>query len=122
MGRFYLHRDWFQMSFLLFLFTYGSARAEDSAVSKSKLPVEELLSGAGDVHKLRPEQRHHYDDLGYPETKEGALALRIKNGEPVVYMRVEPEPYLLYAQYKNQQRDAVFLARSSAHSDTMPCT
>ncbi len=62
----------------------------------------------------------HYDDDGFPEDASGLLALEPHEDGPVFTMHDDPAPYLLYAQYENRQRDAVFLARTGTISDTLP--
>ena len=62
----------------------------------------------------------HYDENGYPETAGGLLALAAHSDGPVVEVLNDPPPYLLYAQYINRQRDAVFLARTGELTDVLP--
>ena len=62
----------------------------------------------------------HYDDDGFPEDASGLLALEPNEDGPVFTMRDDPAPYLLYAQYENRQRDAVFLARTGTVVDPLP--
>ncbi len=62
----------------------------------------------------------HYDSKGFPEDPRGLLAACRQDGEFLVYMRAEADPFLLYAQFANRQRDAVFLARNGAIFDPLP--
>lgn len=62
----------------------------------------------------------HYDEYGYPEDRLGRLVLTRDDEGPLLTVRDDPVPYLLYAQFENRQRDAVFLARTGDHVDQMP--
>ncbi len=62
----------------------------------------------------------HHDDRGYPESADGLLVLRDSADGPLVTVRGDPDPYLLYAQYANRQRDAVMLARTGTVRDVLP--
>ena len=62
----------------------------------------------------------HHDEDGYPENPDGLLVLRESPDGPLVTMRGDPDPYLLYAQYANRQRDAVMLARTGTVRDVLP--
>ncbi|MFW5688847.1 MAG: hypothetical protein ACOC1U_04670, partial [Spirochaetota bacterium] len=62
----------------------------------------------------------HYDDNGYPESVNGRLVLEPHPDGPLVTMQGDPDPYLLYAQYVNRQRDAVILARTGGVRDVLP--
>lgn len=73
---------------------------------------EELVSIGGEVS--------HYDLDGFPEDDAGQLVLAAHQEGPMVYLRGEDLGFLLYAQYVNQQRDAVFLARTGTIIDTLP--
>lgn len=64
--------------------------------------------------------RTHHDEHGYPETRNGLLALESSPDGPILTMRGDPLPYLLYAQYVNRQRAAVFLARTGTVRDPLP--
>lgn len=64
-------------------------------------------------------QLDHYDEAGYPEDRRGELVLRDSPDGPVVPFAGD-ETALLYAQYVNEQRDAVYLARTGDFSDTLP--
>ncbi|GAB6091191.1 hypothetical protein [Spirochaeta dissipatitropha] len=61
-----------------------------------------------------------YDDAGFPETASGQLVIDIEPYGPVIRLRDDTTPYLLYAQYTNKQRDAVILARDSDFTDPLP--
>ncbi len=61
-----------------------------------------------------------YDDAGFPETATGRLFVSLESYGPAVRLRDEGAPYLLYAQYTNEQRDAVILARDGDFSDPLP--
>ena len=65
-------------------------------------------------------ERSHYDADGYPESAEGLLALSRSPDGPIAFLQGDPDPYLLYAQYSNRQRDAVFLARTGDVNDVLP--
>jgi hypothetical protein len=62
----------------------------------------------------------HYDGDGYPESAAGLLVLGEDPEGPMVFVEGDRVPYLLYAQYVNQQRDAVFLARTGTIKDPLP--
>ena len=93
----------------------------DSVVSDEMLLEAETVTGkAGEANLLFNEGIDHYDDNGYPEDTEGRLTLAPDPDGPMVFVREDPVPYLLYAQYENRQRDAVFLARTGTISDVLP--
>ncbi len=92
-----------------------AAYAQDEGID-----TDLLLRTAEGTDKLKRKQRHHYGENGYPEAADGSLSIRIESGEPVVHMKDEVQPYVLYAQYQNQQRAGVFLARTGPHADTLP--
>lgn len=62
----------------------------------------------------------HYDADGYPEDEAGLLVLRDSSDGPLIDVRDEDLPFLLYAQYANTQRDAVILARTGTITDVTP--
>lgn len=62
----------------------------------------------------------HYDGDGYPEDAAGGLVLREHRLGPMVYVKDEDDGRLLYAQFANLQRDAVFLARTGTVRDPLP--
>jgi hypothetical protein len=61
-----------------------------------------------------------YDDNGFPEDPRGLLVVSPDGGGFAVRMRDVSFPFLLYAQFANRQRDAVFLARNGLVQDTLP--
>ncbi len=61
-----------------------------------------------------------YDEAGFPETASGRLVVSEERYGPAVRLRGEAAPYLLYARYTNEQRDAVFLAREGDIADPLP--
>lgn len=62
----------------------------------------------------------HFDERGYPVDSRGRLVFEEDDEGPLVYMEGEDFPFLLYAQYVNRQRDAVFLARTGPITDVLP--
>ena len=62
----------------------------------------------------------HYDGSGYPEDASGLLSLGPDPAGYSVLLRGDPDPWLLYAQFVNRQRDAVLLARSGDMIDVLP--
>ncbi len=62
----------------------------------------------------------HYDPLGFPETSDGRLFVQLGSFGPATTLRGERTSFLLYAQYTNEQRDAVLLARAGQISDPLP--
>lgn len=62
----------------------------------------------------------HYDAHGYPEDAAGRLVWRAHEDGPLVFVQDDPIGYLLYAQYVNRQREAVFLARTGDIRDPLP--
>ncbi|TVR58568.1 MAG: hypothetical protein EA426_09605 [Spirochaetaceae bacterium] len=91
-----------------------------SAAELSRLILE------GEVDLSSPElvdtdgEFARYDDLGFPETASGRLVVSRESYGPAVRLRGERTPYLLYAQYINEQRDAVMLARDGDFTDPLP--
>lgn len=84
--------------------------------------ADELFSAAGGqpmVPETSPESLR-YDDNGFPEDSRGILAVSPDGEGYVVRMRGVSFPYLLYAQFVNRQRDAVFLAREGLLRDPLP--
>jgi len=84
---------------------------------------EEMLLEAqtlGEQALLIGSEFDHYDENGYPEDENGRLVLSSHRDGPILAMRGDPDPYLLYAQYVNRQRDAVILARTSTVRDVLP--
>jgi hypothetical protein len=62
----------------------------------------------------------HYDENGYPEDLNGLLVTQTEVPGYMVYLESISDPFLLYAQFVNRQRDGVFLARSGAIRDPLP--
>jgi hypothetical protein len=62
----------------------------------------------------------HYDADGFPEDARGLLYIEPAGAEFFVRLRSLADPFLLYAQFANRQRDAVFLARDGAIRDPLP--
>ncbi len=97
-----------------------SQPAENAAVDSVG---DEMLLDAevGDTSALQfGLERDHYDNDGYPESENGMLVLQKDPDGPMLYMKSDSQPYLLYAQYVNRQRDAVYLARSGSVTDVLP--
>jgi len=67
-----------------------------------------------------PEPASRYDDEGFPEDSRGLLSLSRHGDEYFVSIRGVADPFLLYAQFANRQRDAVFLARDGSLRDPLP--
>src|SRR5512132_1365743 len=82
--------------------------------SGAALEIPEDLRPVADNRPLIPEvppDGVRYDDNGFPEDPRGLLAVSPDGDAFSVGMRGEGFPFLLYAQFVNRQRDAVFLAR-----------
>jgi hypothetical protein len=62
----------------------------------------------------------HYDGNGYPEDLNGLLVTRTESQGYMIYLESILDPFLLYAQFVNRQRDGVFLARSGPIKDPQP--
>lgn len=84
------------------------------------LAADSVLGEAGEANLLFDGEVAHYDDNGYPEDEDGLLVMQLDPDGPIVYVEDDRIPYLLYAQYENRQRDAVFLARTGTISDVLP--
>jgi len=101
----------------------GVAWCAPPARAQEPLPeIPEDLRPEGQNLPLLPEDpvEQHYDDNGFPEDPRGLLVARPEGDAFFVHMRGDPEPFLLYAQFANRQRDAVFLARNGAILDPEP--
>lgn len=61
-----------------------------------------------------------WDDDGFPESPRGLLVVAPDSAGYSVAMRGVEFPFLLYAQFANRQRDAVFLARDGEIQDPLP--
>ncbi len=81
---------------------------------------EDLRPEGPNLPRLPEQVGLHYDDNGFPEDPQGLLAVHPKGDDFLVDMRSADEPYLLYAQFANRQRDAVFLARNGPILDPLP--
>ena len=94
-----------------------SSQVPDISIADRMLQAVE----PGDASRLPVgEPVDHYDGDGFPETARGELALEAGPDGPRLFMEGDPDPYLLYAQYENLQRDAVFLARTGPVNDILP--
>ncbi len=82
--------------------------------------VPQDLEPAGDGAPVGGAGADHYDGQGYPEDAAGLLVFSSDPAGYLVTLRGEPDPYLLYAQLANRQRDAVLLARSGNLKDVLP--
>jgi hypothetical protein len=96
---------------------HGQETVEELSISEEMLLQAE---GQGTDALHMGAARDHYDDNGYPETESGRLVLREHDDGPIIHMQDDPDPYLLYAQYVNRQRDAVLLARTGTVDDVLP--
>ena len=99
-----------------------AGRGDEMPVGAETLTTEELLEGAVDESEA-PRlggEFSHYDADGYPEDSDGRLVLEGTEDGPAAAVEGEDFPYLLYAQYVNTQRDAVFLSRTGDRVDTLP--
>ena len=85
---------------------------QSSYAQEKDIDQNVILNIPEGINKLEIKPRHHYTENGYPEAEDGSLVIRMSSGEPRIHLRDEIKPYLLYAQYQNQQRDGVFLART----------
>jgi hypothetical protein len=121
-------------AFLLFLAAPG-VRAPAQAAGQTEtepsgpppsgaaLVIPDDLRPEGDNRPLIPEvapDAVRYDANGFPEDQRGLLAVSPDGDAFSVRMRGESFPFLLYAQFVNRQRDAVFLAREGLVQDTLP--
>jgi hypothetical protein len=116
----------FLLAIVTFLSVFVSpVNSENSDTTQSPLTPPLKLSGL--EYKTAHEEGEalnfdypidHYD-LGYPESRDGKLVLRPSPDGPVVPLS-EAGTGLLYAQFVNEQRDAVYLARTGDFSDTLP--
>jgi hypothetical protein len=62
----------------------------------------------------------HFDSDGFPEDGRGLLYFEAAASDYFIRLRNVADPFLLYAQFANTQRDAVFLARDGAIRDPLP--
>ena len=90
---------------------------------QSAVEIPEDLRPEGENRPALPQkplEAVRYDDEGFPEDPTGLLVLDQDGEEYLVYLRNVSAPFLLYAQFVNRQRDAVFLARDGALQDPLP--
>lgn len=114
------------IAFLLLTFVMtGSPAAEAGPVGTTgpayEIP-EDLSPEAGNV-PLAPVVAPgdlRWDDDGFPESPRGLLVIGPDPAGYSVAMRGVEFPFLLYAQFANRQRDAVFLARDGEIQDPLP--
>jgi hypothetical protein len=100
---------------------WGQVPDEPSDLSTELLDRTLEVLAPGDTRRLQLDQpRERYDDTGFPVTAAGTLQIERGAFGPQVTMEGDSDPYLLYAQYQNVQRDAVFLARTGAITDVLP--
>lgn len=110
---------------LMLALVCGPALAEDddgaSTVGEEMLiEAEAVVGDAGEANLVFDADIDHYENDGYPEDADGRLVLERHDEGPMIYVEGERLPYLLYAQYENKQRDAVFLSRTGTFTDTLP--
>ena len=87
------------------------------------LEIPDNLSPEADNRPLLPEvpvEGVRYDDNGFPESQHGLLVVSPDGDGFAVRMQGVSFPFLLYAQFVNRQRDAVFLAREGLVKDALP--
>jgi len=95
----------------------GRVRAQDS-LSGIEIPQDLTPQGAN-VPSAVDGGVDHYDQNGFPED---LIGLMVANSDPrgyMVYLEDISDPFLLYAQFVNRQRDSVFLARSGTIKDPL---
>jgi hypothetical protein len=98
---------------------FAQAEQDDPAA----VEVPDSLTPAGDNTPVRadePLQALRYDDDGFPEDGRGTLVTTQAPGGWFVSMYGVADPFLLYAQFVNTQRDGVFLARNGDIEDPLP--
>jgi len=85
-----------------------------------ELPTDEAGYPEDDQDLVKPDpneprgvnmERFEYNDQGYPITRNGQLVLQPHQKFGFLIYKENNEPYQLYAQFANIQRDAVLLAR-----------
>jgi len=95
------------------------AQSRDPDLLLGERMLEEVEPG--DTSELRLDSTlDHYDEYGFPEDLAGQLVLEPGPEGPELYVEGDRDPYLLYAQFQNLQRDAVFLARTGPVTDVLP--
>jgi len=102
-----------------------SAQASGTTPETGLLEIPEDLSPEGANLPVLPEGTpggapDHYDADGFPEGPRGLLYVEPIGADFFVRLRNVADPFLLYAQFANRQRDAVFLARDAAVRDPLP--
>lgn len=99
----------------------GSDVPDPGELSQIVEPGQFAGIGPEDSGRLEFGLEHdHYDFAGFPETGDGSLVLELAPYGPAVPIQGERFPPLLYAQFSNRQRDAVYLAREGGIPDTLP--
>jgi hypothetical protein len=89
------------------------------APSTAEMPED--LQPAGENAPVQPgAPLDHFDENGYPEDAAGLLAVQRDPEGYTVAVKDHPDPFLLFAQFANRQRDAVILARSGNVRDVLP--
>ena len=96
------------------------AQETETRSEEMLLEAEGVVGPAGEANLIFNRGVDHYDENGYPEDADGRLVLVPDSDGPMVFVEDDAVPYLLYAQYVNRQRDAVFLARTGTISDVLP--
>jgi len=89
--------------------------------SALELP-DDLNPEAGNLPLLpeAPAAGPRYDDDGFPEDDRGLLLVEPDPAGYAVRLRGVSFPFLLYGQFVNRQRDAVFMARDGLVQDVLP--
>ncbi len=115
--------------FLVFLAAPGvTASAQEaalpgaaSAAAALEIP-EDLSPEAGNLPLLpeAPAGGPRYDSDGFPENDLGLLLVEPDPAGYAVRLRGVNFPFLLYGQFVNRQRDAVFMARDGLVQDVLP--
>ncbi|MFP4377305.1 MAG: hypothetical protein ACLFP4_09690 [Spirochaetales bacterium] len=114
-----MRRSVFHLLLISLLALPIAAQSDDPDLRLSEQMLEEVE--AGDTSQLQfGGIVDHYDEHGFPESATGQLVLEPGPAGPEVFVEDESDPYLLYAQFQNLQRDAVFLARTGPITDVLP--
>lgn len=103
-----------------FIVAVTVAHSQEDLSDEMLLAAESVVGKAGEANLVFDLDLDHYDDIGFPEDLNGRLVMSAGDDGPLVLTQFDRSPYLLYAQYENRQRDAVFLARTGTISDVMP--
>jgi len=108
------------VTFILSLGMMGKVgvRAQDN-IPGMEIPQDLIPEGAN-VPTAVDEGVDHYDQDGFPEDLIGLLVVDTSPVGYMVYLENIADPFLLYAQFVNRQRDGVFLARSGTIEDPLP--